>query len=467
MELVDRKAVAGGPDTPELIGATADAIATAEDREQFKYAMQEIGLRRARLRDGPQPGRGGGRHRTHRPAGRGPPCVHPRRQGNRHRCHARRLPPDRGHGTGRQSHQRDPHRTLHRRVEGVRARGHARPGGQLRRRLLDREPRPHGRPHRRLHHGGARPDAQRRRVPGHARRGVRLHPPGGRGDRRLERAVRTRPDQRRHGHHRDEPAGEPVVRPGVEGHRVPDRQDRRQAGRRLHARRDPERHHPQDARQLRAHHRLRRHQGAPLGVREVPHQPGRPRNVHAIGGRGHGHRPDLPGVAPEGAAQPGGRAGGPELRPGRGGPRPPGRRRAGRPGGDRHAGPPLPARGGAAPGDHDRGTGRADQGRPLVPRPDPAHRRGAGPPGRLGAGRVEPRGTGSGPSGLGFADAQLAWLWGVEIADVRRRRLAAGVRPTYKTVDTLRRRVRGGHAVPLLDLRGRGRGRRPAAGARC
>jgi carbamoyl-phosphate synthase large subunit len=37
---------------------------------------------------------------------------------------------------------------------------------------------------------------------------------------------------------------------------------------------------------------------------------------------------------------------------------------------------------------------------------------------------------------LGFADAQLAWLWGVEEAEVRRRRLAAGVRPTYKTVDT-------------------------------
>src|SRR5262245_16382407 len=37
---------------------------------------------------------------------------------------------------------------------------------------------------------------------------------------------------------------------------------------------------------------------------------------------------------------------------------------------------------------------------------------------------------------LGFADAQLAWLWGVDAADVRRRRLAAGVRPTYKTVDT-------------------------------
>ena len=37
---------------------------------------------------------------------------------------------------------------------------------------------------------------------------------------------------------------------------------------------------------------------------------------------------------------------------------------------------------------------------------------------------------------LGFADAQLAWLWGVDAGEVRRDRLAAGVRPTYKTVDT-------------------------------
>ncbi|HVL03257.1 MAG TPA: carbamoyl-phosphate synthase large subunit, partial [Acidimicrobiales bacterium] len=37
---------------------------------------------------------------------------------------------------------------------------------------------------------------------------------------------------------------------------------------------------------------------------------------------------------------------------------------------------------------------------------------------------------------LGFADAQLAWLWGVEESEVRAARLAAGVVPTYKTVDT-------------------------------
>ena len=37
---------------------------------------------------------------------------------------------------------------------------------------------------------------------------------------------------------------------------------------------------------------------------------------------------------------------------------------------------------------------------------------------------------------LGFSDAQLAYLWGIPEAEVRRARLAAGVRPTYKTVDT-------------------------------
>ncbi|HYX44123.1 MAG TPA: carbamoyl-phosphate synthase large subunit, partial [Acidimicrobiales bacterium] len=37
---------------------------------------------------------------------------------------------------------------------------------------------------------------------------------------------------------------------------------------------------------------------------------------------------------------------------------------------------------------------------------------------------------------LGFADAQLAWLWGVAEEQVRAARLAAGVRATFKTVDT-------------------------------
>ena len=43
MELYERGLV-GTPGTPELIGANAEAIATAEDREKFKEAMIEIGL---------------------------------------------------------------------------------------------------------------------------------------------------------------------------------------------------------------------------------------------------------------------------------------------------------------------------------------------------------------------------------------------------------------------------------------
>jgi carbamoyl-phosphate synthase large subunit len=43
MELYER-GVIGRPATPEMIGANAEAIATAEDRERFKAAMVEIGL---------------------------------------------------------------------------------------------------------------------------------------------------------------------------------------------------------------------------------------------------------------------------------------------------------------------------------------------------------------------------------------------------------------------------------------
>ncbi|GIU83607.1 MAG: carbamoyl phosphate synthase large subunit [Acidimicrobiales bacterium] len=37
---------------------------------------------------------------------------------------------------------------------------------------------------------------------------------------------------------------------------------------------------------------------------------------------------------------------------------------------------------------------------------------------------------------LGFSDAQLAWLWGITEKEVRTLRRAAGVNPTFKTVDT-------------------------------
>ena len=57
-----------------------------------------------------------------------------------------------------------------------------------------------------------------------ARRRVRVHPAGRRRDRRVERAVRGRPHERRHGHHRDEPAvsaGRPRSRRRRPGSRSP------------------------------------------------------------------------------------------------------------------------------------------------------------------------------------------------------------------------------------------------------
>ena len=66
------------------------------------------------------------------------------------------------------------------------------------------------------------------------------------------------------------PRVSPVVGPGLEGDRVPDRQDRRPPGRRLHPGRDPQRHHRRHPGQLRADHRLRGDQDPPLGLREAP-----------------------------------------------------------------------------------------------------------------------------------------------------------------------------------------------------
>ena len=119
----------------------------------------------------------------------------------------------------------------------------ARQARQRRGRLLDRERRPGRRAHRRLGHRRPGADPDRPRVPAAARHRHRGHPRGRRRHRRLQHPVRHRAVHGPRRRHRDEPARVPVLRAGVEGDRLPDRQDRRQARGRLHARRDPERHH--------------------------------------------------------------------------------------------------------------------------------------------------------------------------------------------------------------------------------
>ena len=96
----------------------------------------------------------------------------------------------------------------------------------------------------------------------------------------------------------------------------PDREDRRQARARLPPRRDPERHHAPDAGVVRADDRLRRREGAALGVREVP--AGRPHadDADEVGGRGDGDRPHVQGSVPEGVPLARARQERPALRPG-------------------------------------------------------------------------------------------------------------------------------------------------------
>ena len=144
---------------------------------------------------------------------------------------------------GGQPDRRDPHRGVDRRVEGVRARGDARRADNCVIICSIENVDPMG-----VHTGDSITVAPAQTLTDveyqrDARRGVRLHPTRRRRDRRLQRPVRPRPGDRAPGDHRDEPARVALVGAGVEGDGLPDRQDRRPARRRLHARRDPERHH--------------------------------------------------------------------------------------------------------------------------------------------------------------------------------------------------------------------------------
>ena len=96
-------------------------------------------------------------------------------------------------------------------------------------------------------------------------------------------------------------------RAGVEGDRFSDRQDRRQAGRRLSAARAAERHHARDDGLLRADDRLRRDEDSAVRLREIPR--GRRDADHADEERRRddGDRPHVQGVVPEGAARAGSR----------------------------------------------------------------------------------------------------------------------------------------------------------------
>ncbi len=125
------------------------------------------------------------------------------------------------------------------------------------------------------------------------------------GYRRLERAVRHQPAGRSHDRHRDEPARVAFLGAGLQGHRLPDRQGRGQAGGGLHARRAARttspaapRRRPSSPRSTTSSPRSR---ASPSRSSRRPND--RLTTADEVGGRGHGHGPHLPGVLPEGPAR--------------------------------------------------------------------------------------------------------------------------------------------------------------------
>ena len=203
----------------ELIGATADAIDKAEDRELLPQAMMKIGLDvpkgitlKGQLRhkkdahgnflyDGQQQsdhgavagnlhqGAGGAGRRSGLPAvirpsftlgGTGGGIAYNREEFfDIVEARARRL-----------AHQRSADRGIGARLEGIRDGSRARPRRQRHHHLLHRECRPDGRAYRRFHHGRPRPDADRQGISAHALRLDRGAARDRGGDRRLECAVR-------------------------------------------------------------------------------------------------------------------------------------------------------------------------------------------------------------------------------------------------------------------------------------
>ena len=275
--------------------------------------------------------------------------------------------------------------------------------------------------------------------------------------RRIERAVRHQSAGRAHGDHRDEPARVAQLGAGLQGHRLPHRQDRGQAGRGLPAGRDPQRHHAQDAGLLRADHRLRGGEDPALAVREAARRRAGAGHADEVGGRGDGDRPHVQAGAGQGHAQPGDGQG---------------RRRGSlRRGADpaeadhAHAGAAglhlLRAarrlQRGADPGD--------DLHRSVVPAADQGDHR----PGE-GTGGGEPGFGQPGDARARQAGRLLGRLPGQDVEDGRAGRArpaqGAGHPRRLQPRGHLRRRVRELHAVPVLQLRVGVRGRAERTGRR-
>ena len=263
----------------ELIGADAEAIA-------HRGGPRAVQGRHARASGSTWPARGMAHtmDEAERTRGRAEiglpviirPVLHPRRPGQRARLHTRRRvrpgsPPLRAGrlaGLARSSSRSRSWGWKEYELEVMR--DHADNCVIV---CSHREPRPDGRAHRRLDHRRPGPDADRRRVPADARRRTLRHASAASGWRPAAPTCSSRsiPDTGTPGHHRDEPAGVAVVRAGVvrpPASRSPRSPPSSPSG--TPSTRSPTTSPRRRPRQLRAVHRLRRHQVPAVGVREVP-----------------------------------------------------------------------------------------------------------------------------------------------------------------------------------------------------
>ncbi len=238
-----------------------------------------------------------------------------------------------------------------------------------------------------------------------------------------------------------------VLGAGVQGDRLPHREDRREAGRRLHPRRDPQRHHAGDPGVVRADDRLRGDEDPPLHLREVPPDRGRAGHPDEVGRRGDGDRPDLPGIAAEGDALPGDghRTGSTRCCPAATPANAASRRKEiaeklRKPNSRRLLFIGEAFRDGWTIEE----IRRAHRDRPVVPGAHPADHRDGGRDPRARGGVPRSSATARGRMGPffrkmkenGFSDRRLAKLLGSGEDVVRRARYAAGVRAVFKRVDT-------------------------------
>ena len=224
-------------------------------------------------------------------------------QGGGIACTRGRVPPARRRGPRRQPDRPGAGGGVGDRLGRVRARGDARPQRQRGDRLLDRERRPDGRAHRRL----ASPWRRSRRSPTASTRscatrriaviravGVET------GGSNIQFAVNPQTDEIVV--IEMNPRVSRSLGARVQGHGLPDRQDRRAPGGGLRARGDRQRHHEGNARQLRADDRLRGGEVAALRLREVPRRRRHALHPHAVGRRGDGDRAHVQAGVREGDA---------------------------------------------------------------------------------------------------------------------------------------------------------------------